>query len=315
MKYRKYAGLAIKLLGIILFAYILSTVDLGHLYSIYSGSSPVYLLLLTLALAVVVLLSRALKWTVLLKAQGIRLHYLESLRLLCVTGLVSSILPGRLGEVIRIYYIKKKGSSLGASAVSVIIDRMQDTVVLLIFGLMGVVYFSAILGQAYLMVFMIVGAFLVSVAFLSHRKLRAWAVSFVIRYLLPKKIRNWVEHHTCQFLSEISKVSLGTLILTSTMSLAIWCIPFAYFYLAAHMLDIGLSFIVVVMLTSIVTLVTALPISFSGVGTRDAVMLLIFAELGYSSAQAVAFSGMFLLVYVYFAVAGLIGILAGKRLS
>jgi uncharacterized membrane protein YbhN (UPF0104 family) len=61
-------------------------------------------------------------------------------------------------------------------------------------------------------------------------------------------------------------------------------------------LGIPISYFMILLILPFTTLVEALPISFSGIGTRDAVLILLFTLLGLSSTSAVSFSIMILLL-------------------
>jgi uncharacterized membrane protein YbhN (UPF0104 family) len=67
-------------------------------------------------------------------------------------------------------------------------------------------------------------------------------------------------------------------------------------YFGAMALNIPVTYFHMILILPFTTLVEALPISFSGVGTRDAVLILMFTLLGISSSLAVSFSIMILIL-------------------
>jgi uncharacterized protein (TIRG00374 family) len=69
----------------------------------------------------------------------------------------------------------------------------------------------------------------------------------------------------------------------------------AYLLALALELDVGLVYLAVAL--SIAGVITLLPISFSGLGTRDAVLIALFAPLGLAAEQAVAYSTLFFLTF------------------
>jgi uncharacterized protein (TIRG00374 family) len=60
-------------------------------------------------------------------------------------------------------------------------------------------------------------------------------------------------------------------------------------------LDIGIAYLA--MCLSVAGVITLLPISFSGLGTRDAMLIVLFAPLGLVAEQAVAYSTLFFLTF------------------
>jgi uncharacterized membrane protein YbhN (UPF0104 family) len=79
-------------------------------------------------------------------------------------------------------------------------------------------------------------------------------------------------------------------------------------YTATRVLEIDVSFGYVALMMPMVTLVEIVPISISGIGTREAAVIFFFAAVGIGSAQAVAFSIMYLMAGTY--LTALVGFLA-----
>jgi uncharacterized protein (TIRG00374 family) len=70
--------------------------------------------------------------------------------------------------------------------------------------------------------------------------------------------------------------------------------------------DIGMTYLA--MCLSIAGVITLLPISFSGLGTRDAILIALFAPLGVAAEQAVAYSALFFLTF--YVGGGIVGAIA-----
>ena len=71
-------------------------------------------------------------------------------------------------------------------------------------------------------------------------------------------------------------------------------------------LEIGIAYLA--MCLSVAGVITLLPISFSGLGTRDAILILLFAPLGLAAEQAVAYSTLFFLTF--YVAGGIMGAIA-----
>jgi uncharacterized membrane protein YbhN (UPF0104 family) len=79
----------------------------------------------------------------------------------------------------------------------------------------------------------------------------------------------------------------------------------AWYVTQAFGIDVDLAYVCLIM--PVITLVELLPISVSGLGTRDAAAIYFFSVVGVSSASAVGFSIGYLLIGNYLlAMAGLI---------
>ena len=69
-------------------------------------------------------------------------------------------------------------------------------------------------------------------------------------------------------------------------------------YYLSNGLNLELSFFQVVLIMTITSLITLIPISFFGIGTRDAGLLVVFKWFGYAPEQAVALSMALLLLRI-----------------
>jgi uncharacterized membrane protein YbhN (UPF0104 family) len=70
---------------------------------------------------------------------------------------------------------------------------------------------------------------------------------------------------------------------------------FSAVYLLARSADLGINFWQSAVMLSVANIVSFLPVSFSGIGTRDAVLVFFFARLGRSGEEAIVFSTLILL--------------------
>ena len=88
---------------------------------------------------------------------------------------------------------------------------------------------------------------------------------------------------------------LGVLLLT----LVSWSLIFTFAWYIADVLriDVPLSYIFLIM--PIVTLVELVPVSVSGLGTREATVIYFFSVVGLGSVEAVGFSIAYLIVGTY----------------
>ena len=73
---------------------------------------------------------------------------------------------------------------------------------------------------------------------------------------------------------------------------------FMSIYFLTKGLNLELSFFQVVLIMTITSLITLIPISFLGIGTRDAGLVAVFAFFGQSPEQAVALSMALLLLRI-----------------
>ncbi len=92
----------------------------------------------------------------------------------------------------------------------------------------------------------------------------------------------------------LDRVKIGKLMIINFLG---WGIYFLQAYLLASALSIHVDFHFLVICLSISGLITLLPVTISGIGTRDTVFILMFDKMGESSESALAFSFLLLLTY------------------
>jgi hypothetical protein len=83
------------------------------------------------------------------------------------------------------------------------------------------------------------------------------------------------------------------------MTLANWALVFLLAYYVTRLLRIDVDLLYVVLIMPIITLVELIPVSVSGLGTRDATVIYFFSLVGVASAQSVGFSIAYVLIGTY----------------
>jgi hypothetical protein len=118
--------------SIILLALFVLTVDLGRMVDALAGANYLYLIP-GVALYLVAVLFRTIRWQVLLrhmKPIGMRRLY----PVVVVGYMANNLLPVRLGELVRSYYVgEREGISKTSALATIFVERVLDALVLLFF--------------------------------------------------------------------------------------------------------------------------------------------------------------------------------------
>ena len=129
----------------------------------------------------------------------------------------------------------------------------------------------------------------------------------LVASLIPEKYRGSTAAALLDFEGSLRKIRGRQWLQAVGLTLSGWILYYLTVYLLAASINIHIPFFFLVACVSITAVITLIPISISGIGTRDAVLILLFAQLGLSQESAVAFAVMILFMY---AVNGLIGLVA-----
>ncbi len=274
---------------------ILSKIDLANTFLIFSTIKVPYLPFIFF-LTVPVILVKTFRWRYLLKMQQIDYGFRASLLTFLAGSYVGMITPGRIGELARVYYLKEeKKISGGKSLSSLFMDRILDVLILLSFACSGLLIFSVSKKLTVLVVALTVLLALGGTLAL-RREYAQRVLGLLSRLSFFEKLAHWAGISFGDFYGGIEKMRDWRLTLPLLLSLSAHLIGFFQCYLISVALNIPVSFSYLVFCVAIVRLVSWIPISIAGIGTRDAILIGLFAVLGLAPELAVSFSLMYLFV-------------------
>ena len=290
---RKRAGrIFIRFLGIILFLLICLFVDFKKIWLLVKGANLIYLLL-PAPLFLLNILIKGYRWKRMLRLQGFTLSLSESFRVYSASLLFGLLTPGRVGELTKAVYLKAKGFPYRSSLASVILDRLADIVSLIFIGYVSMLAFSSffrseivVMGISFILVP------LVLFVLLKRSGLGRSALLFMVKKFERQESGDSIENKLQDFLRDfllLLKKGTGSITL---FTLAAWVVYFLQLYLFSLSLDFHLPVSYFIAVVSISLLVSFLPISIAGIGTRDG------ALIGLSRESAITFSFLFLYMYL-----------------
>ena len=276
---------------------ILVRLDLRRVLEIIA---KVDIIVLVVPLCSVILLKalHAWRWRYLLAMQGVSLSLRKSFLVYLAASYIGVITPARAGEFIKAFYLREeKNMPLGEGFSNILIDRLQDVSAFAIVGLTGLSL--TLLGGRYL--YSIIGIallFLVTWAFLFRAETTTKKIiGLLVQNLVPERYRSSIDTQVNSFFIGISKLSNPRIVIPALATATIMTVVFLQCYLIATSLFISISFVYLAFCVSVAGLVSLIPISISGLGTREATMIALFSRVGLTSESAVSFSLTYLLVF------------------
>ncbi len=283
----------LRLLGLILFAYILTQVDVGKVVAVYRDSDLVPLALVVL-LFYPTIWFRSLRWQRLLPKSGARLTQKQLFRSYLASYFAGTITPGRVGELSRVGYLRAHDVPIWESAFSTVADRALDIAALGLLAMMGAIVLLDGWSPWVLTFGTAIGC--VTIALTWRRGIER--VPALIRRLLPQR---WGErlHDPANALVQglgNNRAIVGSAVGWTALSWGLVCIQVL---LMAGALHIEADAAQLVGAYSLAAVVGALPITVAGVGTRDAALVITFGLAGLPAETAIAFSSGVLLLYVF----------------
>ncbi len=274
-------GRWLRLLGTLassaLFVWLLARQDWRTTYK-HLMSIPLWLGLVVFLLYFSGMVLNAWRWSTLLRTQGLRLPFLEVLKIMLSGAFASNFLPSTIGgDSVRVVSLLRYEATLTVSMATVVMDRLLN--VLAMFTLLP---FS-------LTVFPIQFSLNIFPNFFSRFLLPSILISTLssaIGWLKEQQARvlRWFEH-----MVEILRVWVNcpkTLLLLFIIS---WLSSFVIFlavWMLARALGIRVTLIQVIGVMTITYLVSMLPISVNGYGVREVTLTTLYVQIGASLEQA-----------------------------
>jgi glycosyltransferase 2 family protein len=287
-----------RLIGPALLGYFLWTSDLRRVVAFLATArwTPI---VVSLALYPVFVVLKAWRWSLLVRSLDRRAPPLASMATLYMIGLfLGGATPGQSGDFLKAWYLRDRGHPLGSALFSILLDRLFDFLVmawLTLFGLAAVLerfpsgdralIRAATIGLA--------AAMALGLPALMARGPRDWLLRRAGR-LLPGRIAAALDAARAQWSSLDLQPALVGRLLVATLGSAASSI--VRLWLLFRALDLAIPLPALVAAVGLVAILQAVPISFSGLGVRDAVLIAVLAGYGYSTHQALALSALFLLL-------------------
>ncbi len=272
--------------GLILFILIIFyLINPQQLWLILKRVNYFYLILVFI-LSFFLLGFKVKRWQSLMKKQEIKYSFNNSFGMYSVAVFFSLITPGKIGEIIKIFYLHRDKQPLGKALITVVGDRLFDFAFLIFLFLIGFGIFLRYFQQQmlYLIIILVVFILFIYLIFKTKSYLK------LLKFFIPVKYRDIIFAELPIFLNNLKKYKikdyLSGFILTSMASL----VYIIQVYLLSLSLGLKLNFLFLIPMIAIANAADLLPISFNGLGTREAIFIFFFGLINLSAEKAVALS-------------------------
>ena len=235
-----------------------------------------------------------------------KINYLDALKLILAASVMNLVLPSKMGDVAKgIFIVKDKNIAYAQAMPLVVFEKINDLLALLLWCIFGLIFLQDfgnlyVILLAFSLVFFVIGVLAIS------SKLFVNSIFDLIVFLLPKKFSSTVNEfqngwsEVCDFVNK-DKVKI---LLLSLLSIFIWFLHLLQIWLFILALSSNVDFVVSLAITPLVIFAGLIPLTFSGIGTRDFAFIYFYAA--YFSAETGAALGLLAtLRYIIPAIAGI----------
>jgi uncharacterized protein (TIRG00374 family) len=294
-----------RLIGIGVFALILLKIDLGEALRILTTVNPLFLIL-SLGLQAIALVVTTLRWQLIMHRLEIHIPFLRSFIYQLIGTAAALVTPGQLGEFIKVLYHRSHGFPVPESLLSVLIDRAYDLLMLLLFGFIALAVLFGI--PPILTVIIAFGGGIVLVTgllFARNKEDSTRWLSAVLARISPRAYKEAVQRNAQRLARRVSEFKLDFLIICGLLSTVNYTLLLLRNYSMVLALHMDVPFWYFVMVVPLLRLVGLVPISISGIGTRDITAIYLLGQVGVPAESSLILSALGLLTLAFQALVGL----------
>jgi uncharacterized membrane protein YbhN (UPF0104 family) len=274
-------------------AYLASTFDMRQAAAAMVSVNLAWFLL-TLALVAVDRLVMAVRWLMLLRASDVKVSFGQAVRIFLISSFVGSVLPAGIGADASRAYALAVHTSQGHEAVaSVAVDRVLGMVALPVLGLIGLALWAGHADQTVAHVAWALGALVVA---------SLAALLWIDRALQLAMPRGWQRSGWGRRVLDLGEAigryrGRGRILLAVfLLSTGVQVVRVLQAYCLGRGLGIDVAFAYYLVFMPVGLLMLLLPISISGFGLPQGVIVWLLRPVGVADAQSFALSTLILIV-------------------
>ena len=314
---RFWLGLLVSGLFLALFLY---GIDYPQTGEALQGANYIYVLP-AIAVYFGSLFFRTYRWQFLLR--HLRPLSMSRLYPVVVIGyMANNVLPVRLGEVARSYYLSKQENVSATSTFATVgVERVFDGLTLMLFVLVvwpflpleellrddaGGIELGRTIGGAVVMVMFVVAIF-VFVAVTARPPLGRRLTVLLLTFT-PRRFKGTVRTLSELFLRGLESLnSPGKILIIFVLSIPIWMMESVMYYLVTFSFDLDASFALIMLTTATSNLIGAIPNTSGGIGTFEWATKITLVSFGIQTEPAVAYAAaLHVVLWLPVVLAGLI---------
>jgi len=293
--------------GLLLLAALIVYANPIEMANVLRRASP-WWLLLGFILNVPQLGLKAFRWHRIVRWQGLALSYPRALLAYFGSLLVGFLTPGRLGEMAKAFTLKyESGASLAHGLSSVVLDRVFDMIFLLVLGVLGVFRFTIVGSVLPWPTFLLICILLFLPLLFLHEGFVRKAGAFAARLPVLRRSEQRVLEKVDQFASGLAVMGPGRIFECICLTIAAYSVFYLQVYCCAWALGFTVPLLDLVLLMAATNFLSFIPISISGLGTRELCLTFFLARVTPPQPEATAVLFGLMIFLVFFVGGGLIG--------
>ncbi len=285
MRVKKY----LPVIGISIFIYILLKLDMSNIFEEISNIN-IKFLLIAILIVFISLITQTLKWFPIAKIQSTNISFLEAFKINLISLFYGFITPSRIGGVIRAEYLRKyNDDKIGKGVSNFILDKVLDLCSLIFLAIVFSFVFKEVLPTNYLYYAISVFVLVIIILIIFRNKERSKLILRVFyKKFAPEKYKNKLKNEFYSFYEDMPKKRYFALFFI--LNLLNWTVLYigAFFVGLAVGMNVSIFFFLAIL--PIATFIGQIPITISGLGTREATLISLFGLFGIGATKVFTMS-------------------------
>ena len=279
---------SLKLLGPLLFVFLfIRVVDPNQTASLLKNINPVFMLLSTLFFPLLIYL-RSLRWWMISRQIELEMTLRRLFQINYIAWFLGNLPVTGISAAAKFFFLKDEGITASKAFISLTLDKLIDIGGLVLLGLFALCYFPTSLFAANILwIIIIATALLIIIGLAAGKKIWLGSKQLLGKYL-NKKLQRVGSNLEGDLILFWSASGLSFFVKIIAISVGIGILRSLVMYIIAHAIGISVSFALMIACIGLIGLANIIPISISGLGIRDAILLLTLPLIGYSREAALA---------------------------
>ncbi|MCP4747092.1 MAG: flippase-like domain-containing protein [Desulfobacteraceae bacterium] len=299
---KKLISLAVSLL---ILSIIFYKIDLSKMVDIFRHCSLTWMGL-GAAMFIPATMITAFRFKIIAPDQA-RISYAEALKLVLAGSSLNMVLPSKMGDIAKGYFVTQKsaGTNLSLALSLVVYEKACDVLSLLLWCVLGLIFYKQTDVIFFVLSFMVLMGLIGGILMIGSTRF-ALLILKSMNKIAPGKIKNKIDTFANSWISMCTflKKDKPLMLKVAAISIAVWFLHLVQIWFFIRMLNATAPFGSHLALTPLAIFAGLLPLTYAGIGTRDAA-LIYFLKDYLSSGAAAALGILCTMRYIVPALAGL----------
>ena len=272
MNLKRFVSIVISI-AILFFIY--AKVDLVNLITVFKKCNGT---VLAIAVCMVIPITSITAWRLQQLVPKRTLGWLEANRLILGASVLNMVLPSKMGDIAKAYFMSERSNlSLSLAIAISIFEKACDLLSLLLWCIFGLILYPAKNGLFWAMTVGVATGAILGILLLSSKKFAE--LFFNAAKVAPKPIKTKLEKMRLSWREMYDYFwSEQNLLLVTSTSIFIWFLHLLQIWLFILALKAVVPFLASLALSPLSILAGLLPLTFAGIGTRDAAIIYFYQD-------------------------------------